>query len=75
METPEEAAFADATRNQLNPLDEEMVRLHIHAPIPCYEYEYIYVLMSCIMYTDDEYVYFYEHVCTHICINIYVMML
>ena len=31
METPEEAAFADATRNQLNPLDEEMVSLHIHA--------------------------------------------
>ena len=25
LETPEEAAFADATRNQLNPLDEEMV--------------------------------------------------
>ena len=36
METPEEAAFADATRNQLNPLDEEMVSLHIHASTPWY---------------------------------------
>ena len=40
METPEEAAFADATRNQLNPLDEEMVSLHMPQHLTMYVYAY-----------------------------------